>query len=91
LKSDLNVQRTTTNENSELSGTINLYRSAERLLTAIANNPTITYDKLSELLGIPRKTVSRDIKKLQDSGLIEREGAKKNGKIPRNVIKRKTR
>ncbi|MCL2634175.1 MAG: putative DNA binding domain-containing protein [Oscillospiraceae bacterium] len=62
------------------NGTINLDDNTCRLLEAISDNPVITYDKLSELLCMPRRTVSREVKKLQNNGLIEREGAKKNGK-----------
>ena len=63
-----------------INGTINDDENIDRLLKAISDNPAVTYDGLSVLLGIPRRTVSREMKKLQDSGIIEREGAKKNGR-----------
>jgi ATP-dependent DNA helicase RecG len=46
----------------------------------ISDNPTITYDELSEFLETPRATISRKIKKLKDSGIIKREGSDKKGK-----------
>jgi predicted HTH transcriptional regulator len=51
-----------------------------RLLEAISENPKITYDGLSVLLDMPRRTVSREMKELQDCGKIERIGARKNGR-----------
>ena len=71
-----------------INGTINYDENIERLLKAISDNPTVTYDGLSALLGIPRRTISREMKKLQDNGIIEREGAKKNGRwIIKLIIK----
>jgi len=61
------------------NGTINSGVNNDRLLKAISDNPAITYDGLSALLKMPRRTVSREMKKLQESGLVEREGAKKKG------------
>jgi ATP-dependent DNA helicase RecG len=63
-----------------INGTINYSGDETHLLKAISDNPAITYDGLSALLGMPRRTVSREMKRLQDSGKIEREGARKNGR-----------
>jgi len=63
-----------------INGTIIIDESSNRLLNALSDNPAITYDGLSKLLGMPRRTVSREMKKLQENGRIEREGAKKTGR-----------
>ena len=42
-------------------------------------DPFITYVELSELLGIPPRTLARRMKELQDAGEIHRVGADKNG------------
>ena len=63
-----------------INGTITFEDTSTRLLTAVSDNPMITYDGLSSLLGIPRRTVSREMKKLQENGYVEREGARKNGR-----------
>jgi ATP-dependent DNA helicase RecG len=60
-------------------GAISLGERSVRLLEAISDNPEITYDGLSALLDMPRRTVSREMKGLQDCGKIERVGARKNG------------
>jgi predicted HTH transcriptional regulator len=62
-----------------ITGTINPGEHSARLLQAVSDNPAITYDGLSTLLSMPRRTVSREMKKLQDSGTIKREGARKKG------------
>lgn len=61
-------------------GTINSKNNSLKLVDAITDNPTITYDELAVLLDIPRRTVSREMKKLCESGEISREGARKNGR-----------
>ena len=65
------------------SGTRNGTRNSDdystRLIEAIKINPKLTYDALAELLSIPRRTISREMKKLQESGKIERIGANKGG------------
>jgi predicted HTH transcriptional regulator len=66
--------------NGTITGTINYDENKIRLLDVISDNPTITYDGIASLLGMPRRTVSREMKNLQDSGLIKREGARKNGR-----------
>ena len=65
-----------------INGTINSNENNNNflLLNAVSNNPAITYNELSALLRMPRRTVSREMKKLQESGKIEREGARKNGR-----------
>jgi len=63
-----------------INGTINTDGNGARLLRAILDNPAITYDGLSTLLSMPRRTVSREMKKMQEDGKIEREGARKNGR-----------
>ncbi len=55
-----------------ITGTINSDGNSIRLLKAISDNPAITYDELAVMLGIPRRTISREIKELQKSGTLER-------------------
>ena len=65
--------------NGTINGTIKPDENTTRLLEFLSDNPAVTYDELSKLLGIPRRTVSREMKKLQEDGKIKREGARKNG------------
>ena len=66
--------------NGTINGTIKSNENIARILKTIIDNPSVTYDELAVLLSMPRRTVSREMKTLQKSGQIEREGAKKKGR-----------
>ena len=51
----------------------------QKILNLIKENPFITQEELSKIIGITRKSVISNMKKLQDVGLIKRIGADKNG------------
>ena len=59
--------------------TIKVTANQKKILEAIKNNPYVTQEELSQLIGISRKNIIANMKKLQDSGLIKRIGASKNG------------
>lgn len=50
-----------------------------KILNLIKENPFITQEELSEIVGIARKSIISNMKKLQENGLIKRIGADKNG------------
>jgi DNA-binding Lrp family transcriptional regulator len=47
-------------------------------LDVLNENPTATILELAEFTDKSLRTISRELKKYQDAGLIKREGAKKN-------------
>jgi len=49
-------------------------------LDVIKENPSATVAFISEALGKSLRTISRELKEYQDTGLLRREGARKNGK-----------
>ena len=51
----------------------------KKILDAIKENPHITQTELSEKIGIARKNIISNMKKLQDAGILVRHGADKNG------------
>ena len=51
----------------------------EKILEAIKENPFVTQEELAQTLGLSRKSIIQNMKKLQDSGLLKRVGADKNG------------
>ena len=64
------------------SGTVNPVNGESLALQIIVNlrgDPFVSYEELSELLGIPRRTLARRIKELAEAGVIRRMGATKNG------------
>ncbi|MGP1475415.1 MAG: Fic family protein [Treponema sp.] len=60
--------------------TVKLSNNQNKILEEIKKNPFITQYELSELIGITRKAIIQNMKKLQDAGLIERVGSDKSGK-----------
>ena len=51
----------------------------QKILEAIKVNPFVTQEELSQIIGISRKSIIQNMKKLQENGLIKRVGADKNG------------
>jgi ATP-dependent DNA helicase RecG len=54
-------------------------KTSEKILTEIRNNRSVTIAELSELVGVTTRSVERNLKKLQESGLLERIGPAKGG------------
>lgn len=46
----------------------------------ISENPNNTTSGIAECIGIDRRNVQEHIKKLQELGVLHREGGRKNGK-----------
>ena len=55
-------------------------KTREAILDLIKNDEKITSTKMAESLGINRSAVSKHLKKMQDEGVIRREGPDKGGK-----------
>lgn len=51
----------------------------KKILEAIKKNPHVTLDELSKKIGISRKSIAANVKKLQEAGMLKRNGADKNG------------
>jgi ATP-dependent DNA helicase RecG len=49
------------------------------LIEALRQNPNLTYDEMSKQLSLPRRTVSREIKALQEEARIRRVGNNRTG------------
>ena len=51
----------------------------QKIMDAIKVNPFITQEELADIVGIAKKNIIANMKKLQTNGLIKRVGADKNG------------
>ena len=51
----------------------------QKILACLKNNPYATMEELSETIGIAKKNIFNNMKKLQENGLLRRVGADKNG------------
>jgi predicted HTH transcriptional regulator len=70
-------------------GTVNPVNSESLALQIIANikaDPFISYEELSEVLGIPRRTLARRMNDLSKAGSTRRIGAAKNGHWEVNML-----
>ncbi|MDR1263580.1 MAG: MarR family transcriptional regulator [Oscillospiraceae bacterium] len=56
-------------------------------LDVIKSDPTATIARLSELTGKSQSAISRELKRYQASGVLRREGARKNGRWVLSVAK----
>ncbi len=54
-------------------------KTAQALLLSLRDNPLMTIPELASVLKVSERTVERNLKKLQDAGLLQRVGANKNG------------
>ena len=59
--------------------TVNLTQVQQNIITVIKQNPFISQTEIAKELSIARETVNRNMKKLQEQGIIKRVGADKNG------------
>ena len=60
--------------NDKINGKIN------SALGILKTNPAATIPDLAEFTGKSQRTISRELRKYQNSGLLKREGARKNGR-----------
>ena len=59
--------------------TVKVTVNQQKILNLLKQNPFITQEELSKIIGIARKSIILNMKKLQEAGLINRIGADKNG------------
>lgn len=65
-----------------LNGTLkndNLTDNELTLLSILLSNPSISLSDAGDRMGISRRTVSRIVASLQDKGIVEKKGSKKQG------------
>ena len=58
--------------------TVKVTANQKKIIDAIKTNPFIPQEELADIVGIARKNIVANMKKLQKSGLIKRIGADKN-------------
>ena len=59
--------------------TIKVTINQQKIIDSIKSNPYVTQEELANIVGITKKSITANMKKLQNSGLIKRIGANKNG------------
>ena len=51
----------------------------EKILSVLKKNPFATQEELSQIVGIARLNINKNMKKLQEQGIIKRIGSDKSG------------
>lgn len=59
--------------------TVKVTANQKKIIEVIKSNPFITQEELVRIVGISRKSIIENMKKLQTNGIIKRIGADKNG------------
>ena len=59
--------------------TVKVTVNQKKILESVKKNPHVTLDELSKKIGISRKSIAANVKKLQEAGMLKRNGADKNG------------
>ena len=59
--------------------TVKITANQQKIIGVIKENPFITQEELSSIVGIARLNINKNIKKLQEQVIIKRVGADKNG------------
>ena len=54
-------------------------KSTQKILELIREKPEITTSEMAEIIGIPRRSIAKNIKKLKLDGIIRRIGPDKGG------------
>ena len=82
IKSEIKVQNEPINSLADAQATLSMTLSLQELAVtkAIAANTSVTLDQLASLTGKSRSTVKRIVGVLKDKGILDREGARKNGR-----------
>ena len=59
--------------------TVKITVNQQKIIDMIKENPFATQEELSSIVGIARLNINKNMKKLQEQGIIKRVGADKNG------------
>lgn len=71
--------RVTVSVKENTNAGIKISENMHIILNAIRENPCITQNELAEKIGVSVRSIIRNMKKLQETGLVRRMGADKNG------------
>lgn len=54
-------------------------KTSQKIIDLIKENPYISTSKMAEIIGVDRRSIARNIKKLQEQGVVRRVGPDKGG------------
>ena len=54
-------------------------KTSQKIIDLIKEDPYISTSKMAEIIGVDRRNIARNIKKLQEQGVVRRVGPDKGG------------
>ncbi|MDR1402702.1 MAG: winged helix-turn-helix transcriptional regulator [Tannerellaceae bacterium] len=67
-------------EESNVGINVGINETQRKIIDFIIKNPETTAEQLADLVGITKRRVESNLRRLKIAGLINRVGARKNGK-----------
>ena len=80
LEKNQPINDTQKSHESHSKVTVNLTVVQQDIITAIKQNQFVSQTEIAKELSLARETVNRNMKKMQEQGIIQRIGADKNGR-----------
>ena len=71
---DVNVTENVTDASQKTS-----QKTSQKIIDLIKEDPYISTTKMAEIIGVDRRNIARNIKKLQEQGVVRRVGPDKGG------------
>ena len=77
---DINVtEKVNTTENVTDASQKTSQKTSQKIIDLIKEDPYISTSKMAEIIGVDRRNIARNIKKLQEQGIVRRVGPDKGG------------
>lgn len=73
------VSNVNSNEVSQKTSQKALQKTSQKIIDMIKENPYISTLEMANTIGIDRRNIARNIKKLQEKGIVKRIGPDKGG------------
>ena len=77
------AEKVTVNVTEKVNATENVIdasqKTSQKIIDLIKEDPYISTSKMAEIIGVDRRNIARNIKKLQEQGVVRRVGPDKSG------------
>lgn len=77
------AEKVTVNFTEKVNATENVIdasqKTSQKIIDLIKEDPYISTSKMAEIIGVDRRNIARNIKKLQEQGVVRRVGPDKGG------------
>ena len=71
------IEKVNATENITDASQKTLQKTSQKIIDLIKEDPYISTSKMAEIIGVDRRNIARNIKKLQEQGIVRRVGPDK--------------